>query len=177
MTTIGGAAALSLAKNLAGVRATPYRNTNFMVEIESIVLGGFSEVSGLSAETEVETIREGGVNYTEYKLVSQTTFSDITLKNGLAEYNILWPWYQTVIDGDIEKRSGTIYMLDQENLPVMWWNLVNVWPKSWQGPNFDANSAGIAIQELVLVHEGLSEPFLSKTMGGARGAASVAGQL
>lgn len=41
-------------------RKDPYRGFRFRVEIEGIIAGGFSEVSGLQVETQVEEHREGG---------------------------------------------------------------------------------------------------------------------
>ncbi len=141
------------------MRATPYRNSYFTVELDGMLLGGFSQISGLSAETEVEAIREGGVNYTVYQLVGQTSYPEITLSHGLAQGNMLFPWYQSVLEGDVIKHSATIYLLDEISEPVMWWEIVQAWPKSWKGPSFDAKTADIAIEELVIVHEGISETF------------------
>lgn len=177
MAVIGGATAVAASKTLAGLRATPYRNSFFLVEVEGLVLGSFSEVYGLESETEVETIREGGVNYTEYKLPGQTSFSDLTLKNGVAELNVLWPWYQTVIDGDITRRSATIYLLDQSLIPIMWWDVLEAWPKSYSGPQLNASQADIAIQELVIAHHGFTEPISSQMAAAARGVSSAVGQL
>jgi len=39
----------------------PYRSFNFAVEIDAIMVAGFSEVSGLTAETEVIEYRTGGM--------------------------------------------------------------------------------------------------------------------
>ena len=53
MPSLGLNTAFSLATNLLGVRADPYQAFNFLVEIESILAGGFSECSGLQVETEL----------------------------------------------------------------------------------------------------------------------------
>ena len=45
-----------------GDRKDPYLGFNFAVEVDSIVVAGFSEVSGLQSEAEVHEYREGGVN-------------------------------------------------------------------------------------------------------------------
>ena len=49
-------------------RTDPYRGFRFKLELGGIISGGFSEVSGLSVETEVESRKEGGENNFEYKL-------------------------------------------------------------------------------------------------------------
>ena len=60
-------------------RKNPYRKFRFLIELEGLIVGGFSEVSGLQAGTEVETIEEGGVNNYVHKLPKkqdiQTSFS------------------------------------------------------------------------------------------------------
>jgi phage tail-like protein len=43
-------------------RKDPYLSFRFLVEIQGLIVGRFSEVFGLQAETEIESITEGGVN-------------------------------------------------------------------------------------------------------------------
>ena len=61
MPSLGLNAAFSLVTNLLGVRLDPYQGYNFLIEIEGILAGGFSECSGLTVETEFFEFREGGV--------------------------------------------------------------------------------------------------------------------
>ena len=66
-----------------GARVDPYRNFNFLVEIDGIAQASFIECSGLETTTEVIETREGGNNTTMVKLPGKTSYSDITLKWGL----------------------------------------------------------------------------------------------
>ena len=43
-------------------RVDPYMGFRFLVEIQGLIVAGFTEVTGLQAETEFEEIKEGGVN-------------------------------------------------------------------------------------------------------------------
>ncbi|HEY9246619.1 MAG TPA: phage tail protein, partial [Candidatus Methanoperedens sp.] len=72
-----------MAEPKNGRRIDPYGAFNFEVQIDDIIVGGFSEVSGLKIETEVYTIKEGGMNSFEHKLPKSTKFSDITFKRGI----------------------------------------------------------------------------------------------
>jgi len=74
MTTLGINAAFSAGSNLLGIRNDPYMAFNFLVEIEGLVVGGFTEVTGLQIETVVETYREGGLNEYEHKLAGPTRY-------------------------------------------------------------------------------------------------------
>ena len=84
MTSLGMNAAFAGVTNLLGIRNDPYLGFNFLVEIEGLVVGGFSEVTGLQIETVLETYREGGVNEFEHKLAGPTRYpSNLILKRGL----------------------------------------------------------------------------------------------
>ena len=60
---LGLNAASSLGFEALGIRPRdPYQGFNFLIEIEGLLTGGFSEVTGLESEIEVEEYREGGLN-------------------------------------------------------------------------------------------------------------------
>jgi phage tail-like protein len=140
-----------------GVRVDPYRNYNFLIEIDGIAQGSFIECSGLDATTETIETREGGDNTTVKKLPGKTTYTDITLKWGLNASNELWQWRQRIIEGNVDRRNGSIVVYDVANKnEVVRWNFVRAWPSKWDGPAFDAKGKDIAVETLVLAHEGIT---------------------
>ncbi|HUW66765.1 MAG TPA: phage tail protein [Candidatus Nanoarchaeia archaeon] len=139
-------------KNL---RLDPYAAYNFIIEIEGIIAGGFSEVSGLKIETEVESIREGGANDVEYKLPKGTKYSNITLKRGITDFDLIWRWYDDVINGKIKRKNGLIVLYDQAGLALVIWGFVDAYPIMLDGPSLNATSNTIATQTLTLAHHGL----------------------
>lgn len=134
----------------------PYAGCRFLVEIDGggLIVGGFSEVSGLSIETEIETIREGGANDTEYKFPKGTKYSNITLKHGVTDSNTLWKWYSDVTNGKIKRRNITIFLLGPMGEKSLHWAFSDAYPIKWEGPSLNALSNAIAIETLVLVHQG-----------------------
>jgi phage tail-like protein len=50
--------------------------------------------------------------------------------------------------------TAQITLCDSNGLPVITWQLRNVYPSKWEGPNLDASTGGIATEKLELVHEG-----------------------
>lgn len=94
-----------------GYREDPFLAYNFIVEIDGISVAGFSEVSGLSVETQVERKTFGGENHKEFVFLGPTKYSDLTLKNGVTNDEYLWNWYQNVVNGVIRRRSGSICLL------------------------------------------------------------------
>ncbi|MCD4815320.1 MAG: phage tail protein [Methanosarcinales archaeon] len=138
-----------------GKRSDPYSAYRFKVQIEGIITAGFTDVSGLTIETEVETIKEGGVNNYEYKLPKFTKYSNITLKRGLIDLK-LWDWYQTVISGKFKRKSGTIYLLDYSgNKTLDYYDFYEAYPIKWEGPTFNAKNSTVASETLVLAHKHL----------------------
>ncbi len=137
-----------------GKRSDPYGAFNFLVEIEGIIEGGFTEVSGLSIQTEYDSVKEGGNNNFEHKLPKGTKYTDITLKRGITDWE-LYDWYRDVINGKIERKSGSIYLIDSSGDRVMEWYFLEAFPVKWDGPAFNAGSNAIATETLVLAHHGL----------------------
>jgi phage tail-like protein len=135
----------------------PYVNFRFLVEIQGFVVGGFSEVSGLQAETEVETIEEGGVNDYVHKIPKRTKYPNLVLKRGLADSDVLWNWYKCVVNGKITRTSGAIILLDLEGNQKWRWNFKEAYPVKWVGPELKADSSTIAVETLELAHNGLEK--------------------
>jgi phage tail-like protein len=50
--------------------------------------------------------------------------------------------------------TGQITLFDSAGTKVITWQLRNVYPSKWVGPDLDAKTAGIAMEKLELVHEG-----------------------
>ncbi len=140
-----------------GQRVDPFRNFNFLVELEGIAQASFSECSGLGSHTEVIENREGGDNGSVRKLPGRTTFSDITLKWGATTSKELWLWRQQIVEGTVLRKNGSIVLYDLANqAEVTRWNFVRAWPSKWDGPALSAKANDIAVDSFVLVHEGIT---------------------
>jgi len=139
-----------------GKRIDPARNFNFLVELDGITRASFIECSGLDATTEVIETREGGENTTVRKIPGKTTYSDITLKWGITDSDELWLWRQQIIDGNVQRKSGSIVIFDLGNVrEVARWDFADAWPTKWEGPSLNATAHELAIETLVIAHEGL----------------------
>jgi phage tail-like protein len=175
MPSLGLNAAFSLVTNLLGVRLDPYQGFNFMVEIEGILAGSFSECTGLTVETETFEYREGGVNEYVHRFAGPTRYPPLLLKHGLTQIDGLWSWHQDVANGIVERQNGTIYLLDQQRLPVIWWDFKEAYPVKYIGPELRAESGAIAFETIELAHRGLSRPTLSGLIAGV--GAAIGGAL
>ncbi len=158
--------AFALLSNATGLRADPYHGSNFLIEIEGILAGGFSECSGLNVETEFFDYREGGVNEFVHRFATGTKYPPLILKHGLTLIDGLWAWHQDVAHGEITRHNGTIYLLDKQHLPVIWWDFKEAFPVKWTGPDLRAESGTVAFEGVELSHRGLSRPRLATALAG-----------
>ena len=138
-----------------GKRVDPYRGARFLVEIDGITQAGFQEVSGLDVTVDPVEYREGSDPAHTRKLPGLTKYGNVTLKRGLTDSDELWKWHQTVVEGNPERRNGSIILLDDKGAERLRWNFFNAWPSKWTGPAFNATTAAIAIETLELTQEEL----------------------
>ncbi|GAX37260.1 phage tail protein [Nodularia sp. NIES-3585] len=154
-TLLKAALAAGSAFSFAG--HDPYMAYNFVVEIGGVLIGGFSEVSGLSSEIDLESYEEGGLNDYVHKFPKHTTCPNLILSRGLVRIDLFYLWYQATSQGLVQQLSGTIFLLNSQQIPVMWWVFKKAYPVKWEGPQFNASSEEIAIERIELVHQGLSK--------------------
>ena len=135
------------------MRTDPYLNCRFLIEIEGIVQGGFTECSGLSSKIDVVSYREGGDLASVRKLPGQTSYPDITLKWGLTENGALYEWHLSAIQGTILRKNCSIIVLGDSYEEKVRWNLYDAWPHTWTGPGLNAKGSEVAIEQIVLACE------------------------
>ena len=137
-------------------RKDPYRNFNFVVEIDGIKQAGFSDCSGFGASTDPIEYREGGDNTTVRKMPGVTKYTNITLKWGITDSRELYDWYRDVVKGKVVRKTGSIVLYDVDGVTEkVRWNFFNAWPTKWDGPDFSAKGNDIAIETLEIAHEGI----------------------
>lgn len=138
-------------------RRDPYLGYRFLVEIDSLIVAGFSEVTGLEMEMEMEEYQEGGVNTHSHKLPKRTGYANLTLRRGLTDSQALWRWIQDAVNGKVERRSGRIFLLDSNGRPSWGWGFRDAYPVKWTGPEFRADQSSVAVESLDLAHNGISK--------------------
>ena len=139
--------------------ADPFMSFQFAVTVGTKngtqVIGGFTDVTGLGAETEVETIRVGGLNNAEVTLPGPSKFpSRLVLKRGLGDAAMLWKWYQNVLQGAIKREDVSIELRSSDGRRKVSWTFSDACPVRWTGPELHANTSTVAFEAIELVHRG-----------------------
>ena len=102
-------------------RIDPYGQFNFLVEIEGVGTFGFSEVSGLTTDTDVTEYREGESDEqsTTRKIPGLIKYNNIVLKRGFTKDLSAYKWRLLVIEGKTSRASGSIILLDETRNPML----------------------------------------------------------
>ena len=130
----------------------------FKVSIDDVGEMSFKEVSGLDMEFDVIEYRAGdSKEFTKIKMPGLRKHGDVTLKKGIfvSDQNF-WKWIGEVNLNTIKRRSVTISLLDQEHTPAQTWKLTNAWPKKITVEGFKSDGNNVAMETLILVHEGIT---------------------
>lgn len=126
--------------------------------------GGFQECSGLEIEMDVQELQEGGRNNGTVRTVGRGKYGPIVLKRGMlfpdggTVHNELWAWMQDVLNGirPVKRYDGLVTVLAANRQDtVATWQFDRGLPQKIAGPQLNAKSGEIAIEELTIVHEGL----------------------
>lgn len=133
----------------------PYKVFQFVVEINGTQVGGFSEVTGLEVRTEVDEYREGGVNDYVHKIAKETRYQNLTLKRGITDSTELWEWHQQVVEGDIERKTVSVVLLDSQRQEKWRWVFLDAYPVKWNGSDLSATGNTVAVESVELAHHGM----------------------
>jgi phage tail-like protein len=129
----------------------------FTLELSGKTQAVFREISGLGSESEVveeKSIDVKGHPYVK-KIPGRLKYTDVTLKRGITAVMDIWQWRKLVEKGDIvaARTNGSIVAYDTSFQEVARWNFENAWPTKITGPQFQADSNNIALEEVTITFE------------------------
>ena len=131
---------------------------HFKVEVEGGISASFQEVSGLDTEVDVVEYRHGySPEFSTIKMPGLRKSSDVTLKKGTFTGDIgFYDWFVQNNMNTIERRTVQIMLLNEGGDAEIIWTLTNAFPKQVQGTDLNSQSSDVAVETLVLAHEGLA---------------------
>lgn len=152
---------------MATLRERPYGQFNFRVEITDIndateATGGFQEVTGLGVEITVAEYRNGNdsFNYPQ-KIMGLSKTPDVTLKRGVIGDLVLHDWIDKIQRGESpseQLKTVTVELLSEDRKTVaQTWELSNARPMKYTGPTLSGAGGEVAVEELVLSCERITQ--------------------
>lgn len=122
----------------------------FVVAIDGVPLGAFTECTLPTIELDVETIKEGGLNTYVHQLPGPRKPAKITLKNGVGVATHLVTLYQKAMSEQFGRLHVTVTLLNPLLVPVMVLDIADAYPVKWTGPQLKTDDNTVAIQTLEL---------------------------
>lgn len=146
----------------------------FTVSVADIgTLGQWTSCEGLRVDFRFDKFRSGGEYAHEYIVPNGISYPPVTLRRGMeaASSKELRTWLRSVArlwelwEGEAEPYPGTTVTISLHDVyklpaaPVAVWNLDHAYPVSWAGPTLNARTNEVAVETLVIEHQGfLAEP-------------------
>lgn len=125
--------------------------------------GGFQECSGLEVEMDVQEYLEGGRNDGVIRRIGRAKYQNLILKRGMFYGNSggvnrdLWNWLQGLVAGErpVVRYDGIIEVMSVGDAVAATWVFTRGLPAKIRGPELNAKTGEVAIEELHIAHEGL----------------------
>ena len=139
-------------------RTRPYSQFNFRVTFGQDE-GAFQEVSGLGIEINIAEYRNGNeLANAPLKITGSYKVPDVTFKRGVINDPLLWDWITQMKNGAPEElRKIDITLLAEDRSDVKTWSLLRARPIKWTGPSLVGTGTELAIEELVVACEEITE--------------------
>jgi len=145
----------------------PFTAFNFEVEInvpgvttDRLCAAAFSECDGLEMTMEIKTIREGGNNNAQIRMLGPMSYGQITLKRGMTDSFDLWDWFNKLVQAPSvalrESLRGEVTVVLNAADGVTErarFALSRCLPVKLKAPSLNAKDGMIAIEEMQLVYE------------------------
>jgi phage tail-like protein len=113
----------------------------------------FQNVSGLSAEYDYETFKEGGENRFEHKLPVRTRHADLVMKRGMLTDSSVIRWFLDAFENRVFTPADiAVILMNEKGDPLRTWKLAHAIPKKWLVSDFNANENGIVIETMELTY-------------------------
>jgi phage tail-like protein len=119
----------------------------------------FAECDGLEMTMDIKTIREGGNNAAQVRLLGGVNYGTLTLKRGMTANFDLWNWFDSLYEPDKPAARGdttvTVFAADGATEQMRFF-LERCLPMKLKAPPLNAKDGIVAIEELQLAYEWLS---------------------
>ena len=75
------------------------------------------------------------------------------MKRGFTQSDELWKWYQAVIDGHVERKSGSVILCGDDGSEILRYNFFEGWPCRWKSFALDAMKSSNLVEEIEIAVE------------------------
>ena len=135
-----------------------YGNFQFLFELEDVnhedrrIVGGFNSISGGGVKIEVRDVTHGDDPYKRH-MPGAINYENITLSRGMTDNKDLLDWLKRVLDGEDDRRSGSIIVLENDYDEARRFNFYGAYPISFSGVELSADGSAMSLEKFELAVE------------------------
>lgn len=144
----------------------PFTAFRFTVDIsvpaissDPLCHSAFAECDGLEMNMDIKSIREGGNNASQVRLLGAVNYGTLSLKRGMTTNYSLWDWFEALYEPDKPTARGdvtvTSFASDGVTEQVKFF-LERCLPLKLKAPALSGKDGAVAIEELQIAYEWLS---------------------
>jgi phage tail-like protein len=113
----------------------------------------FQKVSGLNAEVDTDTIREGGQNLYSHRIPKKINFNNLVLERGVVIGSTLYnEFYNALFAFKFNPSNVLITLLNENSQSIAGWLFVKAYPVKWSFADFDSDANAVAIETMELAY-------------------------
>jgi phage tail-like protein len=128
-----------------------------------LVNAAFSECDGLDMTMDIKTIREGGNNTQQIRMVGAVNYGQVTLKRGMTASFDLWDWFDaqqhanpTQLRKDIRGDVDVVIIAPDRTTELVRFVLKKCLITKLKAPALNAKDGVVAIEEMQLSYESMT---------------------
>jgi phage tail-like protein len=145
---------------MADKRIDPFRNYRYRLEIDSIQIAGFSQVTIADSTSNPIEYREGTDPTTVRKLSGLTAYGSLTLNRGITSSMELYNWRKLIVqlgtDAPDARRNVSVILVNDSGQDTARWDVVNAWPSKYTPGQLDAKGSDVLLETFEITHEGIA---------------------
>jgi phage tail-like protein len=148
-----------MAKGLPNLPTDALVAQHFAIEIGSVEIAQFSEVSGLASEVDVVELKENTPDGKPiiHKLPGAPKPPTITLKRAKNASKDLWDWHDAMRKGRVQaaRKEGSVVLKDFEGSEVSRYNFYGAWISKLTTSTMKSGSNEVLMEEVTIQCEAL----------------------
>ncbi|MDQ4097470.1 MAG: phage tail protein [Actinomycetota bacterium] len=139
---------------MGDIDSDPAVSVCFSVKIDDHDLGAFTACDGLGCEVVIEQREEGGNQRFVHQLPGRLKFPNVKLTRPInKDTEKVAKWFARM-SGPVARTGAEIVAMTLDGTKVATWQLMDVIPVRWSGPQLGVDNSKVATETLEIAHHG-----------------------
>ena len=144
---------MSEHRGVSQINELPFLSYRFLLTIDGLSPMLFTEVSGLGYSLEVIEKEVSGATHSLKKMAGPIDYDEMELSRPINTSMELYTWCQECADAQVQRKDGSLDLLDETGAQVASWSFKQAWPMKYSVSDLDAGDGSVVTESVTLTHE------------------------